>query len=875
MALAAGTMLGQYEIRSPLGAGGMGEVYRARDTVLKRDVAIKVLPADWSRDPERLHRFELEAQAAATLNHPHIVSMFHVGQHDGGPYIVTELLEGETLRDRLRRGPIPLRKAVDCGVQIAHGLAAAHEKGIVHRDLKPENLFVTKDGRVKILDFGLAKLIPTPAASADGGTVTLEETEPGVVMGTVGYMSPEQVRGQTADPRSDIFAFGAVLYEMVTGKQPFRKPTKAETMTAILNEEPASISQVVPSTPPGLQRVVYRCMEKNPAQRFHSAHDLAFALEALSESGISSPSAARSQVGAQPNRLRIVVVGVALLVALAIGLGWWAWTHKPSEKHETVQRQLTASTADNPVISAIISHDGRYLAYSDNGGIAIQEIENGDTHRLPGTTRTDVMAWYPDGLHLLVLDDRHDLSTLFVASGEKRKLTSHVFDAALSSDGTQIAFFRESNPHELWTMPVGGGEPRVRFALGNDEWYQTAAWSPDGKSIVYIRYSFGINVTATLEIRDLGDGKSMVLLADPLLVLGGNGCVLWLPDGRILFEIFKEDGAIQSDLWALSLDSSGAATGKPARLTNTTGTYINGLSASENGKRLAILFQRVPFSIFVAELKSAGDKLEHPARLTNDSWSNYPRAWTPDSQTLFYDSLRRNWGIYKRNLSPGAEAELLAGPEEYVMWGLSPDGMWFIVTASPGVPGKWRLLRVPVAGGAPELILTPAGSAEVHCAVAGSRACVLSESVGKQMTFSTVDPVRGRLQEIAKVETLGELSARWRLSPDGGKIALVENLSDNVRILNLQGKEIQVIHPAPAEKGLQTAVWSADGKRFYLSALPDYRGRLLEMDADGKTMLLLENPGGWIGYPTPSPDGKRIAYTYAVNESNVTLLEHF
>ena len=574
----------------------------------------------------------------------------------------------------------------------------------------------------------------------------------------------------------------------------------------------------------------------------------------------------------------------------ACGLQWWelrcpspwrlAWDgglrhiNHPS-KHETVQRQLTASTADNPVISAIISHDGRYLAYSDNGGIAIQEIENGDTHRLPGTTRTDVMAWYPNGLQLLVLDDRHDLSTLFVASGEKRKLTSHVFDAALSSDGSQIAFFRESNPHELWTMPVGGGEPRVRFALGNDEWYQTAAWSPDGKSIVYIRYSNGVNATATLEIRDLADGKSRVLLADPLLVLAGNGCVLWLPDGRILFEIFKEDGAIQSDLWALSLDSSGAATGKPARLTNTTGTYINGLSASENGKSLAILFQRVPFSIFVAELNSAGDKLAHPARLTNDSWSNYPRSWTPDSQTLFYESLRRNWHIYKRNLSPGTEAELLAGPEDYEMWGLSPDGMWFIVTASPGVPGKWRLLRVPVAGGAPELILTPAGVAEVHCAPAGSRACVLSESTGKQMTFSTVDPIRGRLQEIAKVKTLGDYSARWRLSPDGSKIALVENLSDNVRILNLQGKEIQVIHPAPAEKGLQTAVWSADGKRFYLSALPDYRGRLLEMDAEGKTRLLLENPGGWIGYPTPSPDGKRIAYTYAVNESNVTLLEHF
>ena len=218
MPLAPGTILGQYEIRAPLGAGGMGEVYRAHDTRLDREVAIKVLPESLTSDTDRLRRFEQEARAAAALNHPNILAVYQMATEGNVSYMVTELLDGETLRDRLRRGPIPLRKAVDYGVQIAHGLGAAHEKGIVHRDLKPENLFVTKDGRVKILDFGLAKLIPTPAASADGGTVTLEETEPGVVMGTVGYMSPEQVRGQTADPRSDIFAFGAVLYEMVAGR---------------------------------------------------------------------------------------------------------------------------------------------------------------------------------------------------------------------------------------------------------------------------------------------------------------------------------------------------------------------------------------------------------------------------------------------------------------------------------------------------------------------------------------------------------------------------------------------------------------------------------------------------------------------------------
>ena len=283
MPLAAGTRLDSFEIVAPLGAGGMGEVYRARDVALKRDVAIKVLPEYWSRDPERLRRFELEAQAAATLNHPNVVSIFHVGRYDGSPYIVTELLQGETLRERLRHGSTPLREVLETGSSIAQGLAAAHAAGVVHRDLKPENVFLTKDGRVKILDFGLAKF--DPVASESGSTVTVQQvTNPGQVLGTVGYMSPEQVRGQPADTRSDIFALGVILYEMVTGRAAFRKDTSAETMAAIMKEDPPPISQYSSTTPPGLQRVIARCLTKNPEQRFQHASDVGFALEALSDS---------------------------------------------------------------------------------------------------------------------------------------------------------------------------------------------------------------------------------------------------------------------------------------------------------------------------------------------------------------------------------------------------------------------------------------------------------------------------------------------------------------------------------------------------------------------------------------------------------------
>src|SRR6478609_8662083 len=319
MTLSAGTRLGPYEVAAPIGAGGMGEVYRARDSRLKRDVAIKVLPATFSSDADRLRRFEQEAQTAGGLNHPNITAVHDFGEHDGAPYIVTELLEGETLRARMSGGALPVRKATDYAIQVANGLAAAHEKGIVHRDLKPENLFVTKDGRVKILDFGLAKL--TQADGAVGPQTNLPTappaTEPGVVMGTLGYMSPEQVKGKSADARSDIFAFGAILYEALSGQRAFHRDTAAETMSAILREEPPDLSATNKSVQPGLERIVRHCLEKNPEERFYSARDVAFDLEALS--GLSGATAAPSVAGRPGRRRLLPLLGVAAILAALAG----------------------------------------------------------------------------------------------------------------------------------------------------------------------------------------------------------------------------------------------------------------------------------------------------------------------------------------------------------------------------------------------------------------------------------------------------------------------------------------------------------------------------------------------------------------------------
>jgi TolB-like protein/Tfp pilus assembly protein PilF len=323
MSLSTGMKLGPYEIVAPLGAGGMGEVYRARDTRLERDVALKVIHPHFVTDADRLSRFEQEARAAARLDHPNILVVHDIGSHEGSPYIVSELLEGQSLREQLGAA-LPPRKAVDIALQIAHGLAAAHEKGIVHRDLKPENVFVTKDGRIKILDFGVAKLTqPASGGALDTEATTAAATEPGVVLGTVGYMSPEQVQGRPLDARSDLFSLGVVLYEMLSGKRPFHRGTAPETLTAILREEPPDLSETNKNIPPALERIVRHCLEKEPDRRFQSARDAVFDLESISGLLGTKPAVPMSAAGVFVHRHRAAVAVTALLVALALGAGWW------------------------------------------------------------------------------------------------------------------------------------------------------------------------------------------------------------------------------------------------------------------------------------------------------------------------------------------------------------------------------------------------------------------------------------------------------------------------------------------------------------------------------------------------------------------------
>src|SRR5262245_2761740 len=366
--LLLGQGIGAYKILALLGRGGMGVVYRARDERLRRDVAIKVLPASFANDADRLRRFEQEAHTTSALNHPNILTVHDLGIHDGSPYIVAELLEGEELREHLEQGAIPARRALEYAQQIATGLAAAHAKGIVHRDLKPENLFVTKDGRVKILDFGLAKLRP-PQPSAVGSEAPTQRwlTDPGVVMGTVGYMSPEQVRGQETDHRADIFAFGVILYEMLSGRRTFNGESAVEVMNAILKEEPPELGETNAKISPQLEKLVHRCLEKQPERRFQTAYDLGFALEALSTpSNLRLETPAVETSSATPlrsGREKWWIGATAVLLLVTLGVLWAYFTRQPATDARVMK--LSILPPENEILGGIaLSPDGRRLAFT-------------------------------------------------------------------------------------------------------------------------------------------------------------------------------------------------------------------------------------------------------------------------------------------------------------------------------------------------------------------------------------------------------------------------------------------------------------------------------------------------------------------------------
>jgi eukaryotic-like serine/threonine-protein kinase len=493
MALISGTKLGPYEILAPLGAGGMGEVYRARDTRLGRDVALKILPESFARDSDRLRRFEQEARAVAALNHPNILALFDIGQRNGSPFLVSELLEGESLRAGLDRGALPQRKTIEYGVQIAHGLAAAHEKGIIHRDLKPENVFITKDGRIKILDFGLAKLAQKAGADPDEVTLTSSNTAAGVVMGTASYMAPEQVRGEPADPRTDIFAFGTVLYEMLSGARAFRRDTPAETMTAVLKDDPPELSDPVRPVSSALERIVRRCLEKNPEQRFQSARDLSFALSALSGTDASGPVRAT----AAPRRLPLLLsLTIALALAAVAGLTWWI-ARRPAA---TTRMQFALAVPDEMSISHMaLSRDGSMLVFvspeetSALPMLFVQRVGSSSVTPMPGTQGASYPFWSPDGAYVGFFANGK-LQKMAISGGPPRVLATALAGRGGSwgSNGVIIYSPDANSPLQRINVDGTGLAPLTQdVRIAEDNSHRWALFLPDGNHFLFWAGNFG------------------------------------------------------------------------------------------------------------------------------------------------------------------------------------------------------------------------------------------------------------------------------------------------------------------------------------------------------------------------------------------------
>ena len=603
--------LGPYEIGPRIGAGGMGEVWRACDTRIGREVAIKVLPKEFGSSPERIARFEQEARAAGSLNHPNLVTIHELGTNEQGtPYIVMELLEGATLRERAceEAGPrLPVRKVVELAIQIANGLAAAHQKGVVHRDLKPENIFVTPDGRVKILDFGLAKL--TVASSASSVTQQRLST-PGHVVGTAAYMSPEQVRGLPVDHRSDIFALGAILYEMLTGRCAFRRGSSVESMNAALTEEPAEMSSVDRPISPALESVVRRCLEKDRQERFQSARDVAFALEAVAGATTSGTSAVPAAKTTRRRTLVRAAVVAAVVGALAAGflLGRGDRATAPS----LAARQLTfdAGAETGPSLAPT----GETFAFVRDGDIFVQRIDGQNAINL--TQSPNVLesgpAFSPDGSQIAFYVDGEGAGIFVMgATGESMRRVSHSgFDPAWSPDGKQLVWSNDENGDEdprgrvtskstLWVADLPSGQPRMLL----DRDAMQPSWSPGGERIAFWSYD-DAGQRDIFTVSSQGGAETVVPLTHDLPV---DWSPVWAPDGQSIY--FASDRSGTMSLWRLPVEErSGTPLGEPERI-GAPAEWAGPISISADGRRVLFQTRSVTNSLHRARFDSEGETL--------------------------------------------------------------------------------------------------------------------------------------------------------------------------------------------------------------------------------------------------------------------------
>ena len=680
MSLQSGSRLGGYEIVAPIGAGGMGEVYRARDTRIGRDVAIKILPDSFADNADRLARFQREAQSAGSLNHPNLLTIHELGVDGGRPFIVSELLDGTTLRERLNGGPLAPKRATDYASQIAEGLAAAHERGIVHRDLKPENIFITRDGRVKILDFGLAKTTATLHAGQTQAP-TMQQvgaTDPGTVLGTAGYMSPEQVRGDSVDARSDIFSLGAIVYEMLSGRRAFHASSSIDTMHAILHQDPPELSSTNPQVPPALERIVHHCLEKNAEQRFQSARDLAFDLAAVSGSS--------TELIAPPRRMRARVAPLAAVVAV-VAAAVASWFVSRATFHQIAPRFHRLTFQSRGLPSAVFSADQQSVAYAFSGSgdadVYLSPIATPDMRSigLPGAT---VLAVSHSGELAVLLHPRSvapfisvgTLARVPLGGGAPRELVEDVQWADWMPSGDNLLILRTVK-----------GSTRIELPIGNVI-YETASWistprvSPDGETVAFIEHPRGGDDAGY--VATVGRNRKRNVLTPTYATAWG---VAWTPDGKEIWYTAAETGNSRA-LFAAGLS------GKPRLLVAAPLALT--IHDIDRNRRALVSEGNFRIRLFVRGPEDTRDR-----ELSWLDWSLL-RDITPDGRWVLFDESGEgggtNYSAYVRKTDGSPPVRLGEG----VAMRFSPDGK-FVLAIRPR-PHPPQIFAYPTGAGEPRQI---------------------------------------------------------------------------------------------------------------------------------------------------------------------------